>query len=83
MPRHAGASLIVLSLVAGLLAGCKPENKFVAPPPADVAVALPLQQKFTPFVELTGNTQAINIVDLVARVEGFLQAIDYVDDAMF
>jgi RND family efflux transporter MFP subunit len=45
-------------------------------------VAAPLQQKVTPFVELTGNTVAFNTVDLVARVEGFLQNIDYKDGAL-
>lgn len=75
------AGLVALALLATALAGCKPENKFVAPPPADVSVAAPLQQKITPFVELTGNTVAYNFVDLVARVEGFLQAIDYDDGA--
>ena len=73
------AGLVALSLLAASLAGCKPENKFVAPPPAEISVATPLQQKIAPFVELTGNTVAYNFVDLVARVEGFLQSIDYDD----
>ena len=63
------------------LAGCKPENKFVAPPPSEVSVAKPLQQNVRPFIELTGNTAAFNTVDLVARVEGFLDSIDYKDGA--
>src|SRR6185436_9317072 len=49
------ASLVVLSVLASALAGCKPENKFVAPPPPEISVAAPLQQKITPFIELTGN----------------------------
>lgn len=73
------ASLSVLSLLAMALGGCKPENKFVAPPPSEVSVAKPLQQNVRPFVELTGNTAAIATVDLVARVEGFLDSIDYKD----
>ena len=71
--------LFALSLCAATLAGCKPENKFVAPPPSEVSVAKPLQQNVRPFVELTGNTAAIATVDLVARVEGFLDSIDYTD----
>ncbi|HEY4166604.1 MAG TPA: efflux RND transporter periplasmic adaptor subunit [Reyranella sp.] len=73
------AGLLTLSLFAVVLAGCKPENKFVAPPPSEVSVAKPLQQNVRPFVELTGNTAAIATVDLVARVEGFLDSIDYKD----
>ena len=75
------AGLFALSLLALALAGCKPENKFVAPPPAEVSVAKPLQQNVRPFVELTGNTVAFATVDLVARVEGFLNSIDYKDGA--
>ena len=33
----------------------------------------------TLYFELTGNTQAINSVDLVARVQGYLESIDYKD----
>jgi len=81
MPIRRDAGLLVLSLFAVALAGCKPENKFVAPPPSEVSVAKPLQQNVRPFVELTGNTVAFNTVDLVARVEGFLDSIDYKDGA--
>ena len=35
----------------------------------------------TLYFELTGNTQAINSVDLVARVQGYLESIDYKDGA--
>ena len=79
MRSRAYTGLIALSLLTTMLAGCKPENKFIAPPTPEVAVALPLKQKFTPFIELTGNTQAFNNEDLVARVEGFLTAINYKD----
>ncbi|MFI4998407.1 MAG: efflux RND transporter periplasmic adaptor subunit [Reyranellales bacterium] len=75
------AGLLVLSLVAASLAGCKPENKFVAPAPAVISVAPPLQQSVVPYLEQTGNTQAFNTVDLVARVEGFLTKINYQDGA--
>ncbi len=71
--------LIVLLLLATALAGCKPENRFVPPPPPEISVAPPLKQKVTPFMELTGNTAPYNIVDLVARVQGFLTAINYQD----
>ena len=64
--------LIVIPLLAAPLVGCKPENKFVPPPPPEISVATPLQQTCRPFIELTGNTVAFATVDLVARVEGFL-----------
>ena len=33
----------------------------------------------TRYFEATGNTAAVNTVDLVARVQGFVQAISYTD----
>jgi len=44
-------------------------------------VAKPLQQAVLPYLEVTGNAVAFNQVDLVARVEGFLQEINYQDGA--
>jgi membrane fusion protein, multidrug efflux system len=61
------------------LAACGDKNAYVAPPPPKVVVAQPLQQPVTRFIELTGNTQAYNNVDLEARVQGFLEKINYVD----
>ena len=63
------------------LAGCKPTNRFEAPPAPKVVVAPPVQQKITRYVESTGNTAPVNQVDLVARVSGFLQDIGYKDGA--
>ena len=64
----------------GFLSACE-QNTFVPPPPAKVDVAVPLQRPFTRYLEATGNTAAIKSVDLVARVQGFLQSINYKDGA--
>jgi membrane fusion protein, multidrug efflux system len=70
----------VAAICALVLAGCNnSRNAYVAPPPPKVVVAQPLQQPVTLYFELTGNTQAINSVDLVARVQGYLESIDYKD----
>lgn len=61
------------------LAGCEEKNAFVAPPPPKVDVATAIQRAVTRYVEATGNTAPIKSVDLVARVQGFLQSIDYTD----
>ncbi|NWG26506.1 MAG: efflux RND transporter periplasmic adaptor subunit [Pseudorhodoplanes sp.] len=65
-----------------MLAGCGQENQYVAPPPPKVAVANPVQQTATTYLESTGNLTAINTVDLVARVAGFVQDIQYQDGAV-
>jgi len=61
------------------LAGCGEQNTYVAPPPPKVTVATPLQQPVTRFLEATGNIVAVNSANLVARVQGFVQEINYRD----
>lgn len=76
--RHLGLTLAATAAVVAL-AGCEDKNTFVAPPPPKVDVATPVQRPVTRYVEATGNTAPIKSVDLVARVQGFLQSIDYTD----
>ena len=72
------AACIVAAAIA--LAGCNgSRNAYAPPPPPKVAVAQPLQKPVTLYLNLTGNTSPFNSVDLVARVQGFLTDIDYVD----
>src|SRR5215471_14484709 len=79
-PRHLRSLWIsaFAALAVTSLAGCE-QNTFVPPPPPRVEVALPVQRPITRYLEATGNTAPIKQVDLVARVQGFLQSIDYND----
>jgi RND family efflux transporter MFP subunit len=74
-----GVPLAAMSLV--LLTGCE-QNSFVPPPPPKVDVAPPVQRNITRYLEATGNTAPIKSVDLVARVQGFLQSINYQDGTL-
>lgn len=76
--RHLGLTLATTAAVVAL-AGCEDKNTFVAPPPPKVDVATPVQRPVTRYVEATGNTAPVKSVDLVARVQGFLQSQDYTD----
>ena len=76
--RQIGRALTALAALA-VLAGCEDKNAYVAPPPPKVDVATPVQRPVTRYVEATGNTAPIKSVDLVARVQGFLQSQDYQD----
>ena len=78
--RQIGRAVTAVAVVT-ILAGCEDKNTFVAPPPPKVDVATPVQRPVTRYVEATGNTAPIKSVDLVARVQGFLQTIDYTDGA--
>ena len=64
-----------------LLCACEQQNKYQPPPPAEVTVAKPDQRKVTLYMELTGSTAPLNRVDLVARVQGFLDKVGYKDGA--
>jgi membrane fusion protein, multidrug efflux system len=79
VPGQRGAGLAGQALLAFLLAGCGEDNTYVPPPPAAVTVSQPVRQTVTDYVELTGNTQSSNSVDLVARVEGYLQSVNFED----
>lgn len=78
-PAGATACRVVLAMAAfGVLSACE-QNSFVSPPPPKVEVGLPVQRSITRYLEATGNAAAIKNVDLVARVQGVLQAINYQD----
>ena len=70
---------VMLACVA--LSACE-QNSFVPPPPPKVEVGVPVQKTITRFLEATGNTAPIKNVDLVARVQGVLQEINYKDGTL-
>jgi membrane fusion protein, multidrug efflux system len=78
--RRPGAAFLA-AIAAAALAGCGSKNAYVQPPPPKVTVAQPLQQPVTIYLELTGNTAPYRTANLVARVQGFLETIDYQDGA--
>jgi RND family efflux transporter MFP subunit len=63
--------------------GTNPAAQGAAPAPRatgpTVPVMIPERQKVTEFVELTGNASSINVVKLIARVEGYLEKIHFLD----
>ncbi len=76
-----GMALALLTLTALTLAACNDQNKYQPPPIAAVTVEKSQQRKVTLYRELTGATAAVNRVDLVARVQGFLEKVGYKDGA--
>jgi len=80
-PRAARSRLVACTAtaLALVLCACGQENRYVAPPPPKVTVAMPVQQRVTRYLEATGYASAINTTNLVARVQGFLQKINYKD----
>jgi RND family efflux transporter MFP subunit len=72
---------LALAAVVVSLAACGDRNTYQPPPPAEVTVAKPESRKVTLYMEATGSTAAYNRVDLVARVQGFLDKVGYKDGA--
>jgi len=58
---------------------CGERNTYAPPPPPKVTVSQPFQKSVTDYLEFTGNAVALNTVQLVARVEGFLEKLLFQD----
>ncbi|SFJ45072.1 RND family efflux transporter, MFP subunit [Phyllobacterium sp. CL33Tsu] len=79
VPRKRMVLSAALLTGAFALAACSEQNTYEPPPPPKVDVALPVKQNVTPYLETTGTTASINSTALVARVQGFIQSINYRD----
>ena len=62
-----------------VIMACGQSNAYAPPPPPQVTVAKPVHQLVADYLEFTGNTQAINTVQLKARVQGFLEKVFFKD----
>lgn len=84
MRRFVEWKWIALLLAASMAAGCKEQkkNEFVAPPPPTVTVAHPIERVVENAWEFTGSTEAIETVEVRARVSGFIDKIHFDADRM-
>jgi RND family efflux transporter MFP subunit len=76
------AALVLLPLT--VMAGCQraQSQEMPKPKPPEVLFALPEVQKVTDHEDFTGYTQAIQTVQIRARVSGYMDKINFVDGAM-
>lgn len=71
------AAFLIAIVSITIVSGC--QNKETTPPPPEVTVSRPTVQAVTDYLDFTGNTAATDSVSLVARVEGYLEAVHFVD----
>ncbi len=74
----------LLSLLTLLLAGCgRPaQQAAAAPPPPSVTVAQPVKRTVTDWDEFTGRFEAVEEVQVKARVGGFVDSVEFQDGAI-
>jgi RND family efflux transporter MFP subunit len=82
LPRCGGAPIGLLFALA--LAGCdeKAQSQAAAPPPPPVTVAQPVKRTVTDWDEFTGRFEAIEEVQVRARVGGFVNSVEFKDGAI-
>src|SRR4030042_3217479 len=77
---HSIASKVALAVALLMIsAACGDRSVYVPPPPPKVTVSQPVSRPVTDYLEFTGNTMAINTVQLRARVEGYLEKVLFRD----
>jgi RND family efflux transporter MFP subunit len=70
----------IAAAALAVLFACKPKedkNAYAPPPPPEVIVAPPLQRDVTRYITYTGVLTASETVDLRARVQGFLESVNF------
>ncbi len=77
-----GVSAWIICLALFMLPIACKEKAPGPPPPPGVGVAQPVRKVVTDYLELSGNTQAIYTVQLVARVAGYLEKVLFADGQM-
>ena len=75
------AFVLTSALTGMMIGGCNPSNDYQAPPPPTVTVSQPIQQDVTEYREFTGSTEAVETVEVRARVEGYLQSTHFEETA--
>jgi RND family efflux transporter MFP subunit len=82
MPTFARTLAAVAIASASLLANCGEAQKQAAPPPPKVTVAKPIQRTIVDQDEYVGRFVPIDVVEVRARVSGYLDQIHFTDGQM-
>src|SRR6188768_3326659 len=68
---------VAVAMAAALHMACKEPAPAAPPPPPEVYVATVAQQDVPVYLDLVGQTQGFQDVEIRARVEGFLDTVNF------
>jgi multidrug efflux system membrane fusion protein len=81
--RYWMVQAIWLGFLGSLLAACnQPTADSAAPPPPTVAVSRPVQREIAEWDEYTGRFEAVETVEVRARVGGYLEKVNFKDGSL-
>src|ERR1044072_2259811 len=72
-------SLICVCAVVAFTGGCRRHAETSAPAPLSVTIMQPVEKPVTENLDLTGTVAASLSVNLVARVSGYLESVNFKD----
>src|SRR5262245_61307856 len=81
-PMHASIRRRALLLSALLLPACPDKPAPAPPPPTPVKVVSVVRQDVPVYIEAIGETRGNTEIDIRARVEGFIQTVDYKEGSL-
>ena len=70
-------AVLVLGIILASSAGCGKEEPPPPPPPPEVKVSTVVQRDVPVYIEVIGQTRGSTEIEVRARVEGFLESVDY------
>ncbi len=73
---------VAVTLISIFAGGCRKKNVAPQMPPPAVVVSHPSQRDVTVYLKYPGQVRAKEIVDIQARVRGYLESVDFEDGAM-
>jgi membrane fusion protein (multidrug efflux system) len=77
MQAHRSAIVVAVAIAAMLTTACEKPAAVAPPQPPEVYVTTVVQKDVPEYLDLVGQTQGFQDVDIRARVEGFLESVNF------
>ena len=75
--------IVLLLLCVAITAGCdRSPTATPAPEPTTVSVSYPIERNITDYADFTGRTAAVHSVEVRARVDGYLDTVNFKEGAL-